>query len=259
MLTTADLVFDREAVALVLRELGAAYSAAKTGKASALSAPSSYGTFIEQSREHEERATASERFWLDQFKDGAPSFELPTDHPRPPVKSYKGARVVTVLGAPVLERLRQAGTPANLSPSVMIAAAFHLLLAHITGKDDLVLGTEGRHRVGDVSTLAANRTNPLVIRTRLYSSAPLTKYLQDYLRESLETYDHQDYPFSHLIQKLNPPRDESRSALFGVSFVLGHLESPSFEGTSPRRRSLRLSRMRSTTSSAARRSVATAS
>ncbi|KAF6646497.1 condensation domain-containing protein, partial [Paenibacillus sp. EKM301P] len=54
-------------------------------------------------------------------------------------------------------------------------------------------------------------------------------YLQEVKEHALRAYEHQDYPFEELVEKLNVTRDTSRNALFDTMFELKTMEQQEFE------------------------------
>ncbi|MFP2906618.1 condensation domain-containing protein, partial [Pyxidicoccus sp. 3LFB2] len=90
------LVSDGASFAILARELSALYTAFSSGREASLPVlPFQYPDFARWRRERDEEAARSASMdWWKQRLAGAPSaLELPADHPRPPVPSYRGARV----------------------------------------------------------------------------------------------------------------------------------------------------------------------
>ena len=74
----------------------------------------------------------------------APSgLELPTDRPRPPVASFRGATRALRLSAAVTASLRQAAERERASLDVFLLAGLAALLARYSGAEDLVIGAAG--------------------------------------------------------------------------------------------------------------------
>ncbi|MEA2599254.1 MAG: hypothetical protein QOF89_246, partial [Acidobacteriota bacterium] len=95
---------------------------------------------------------------------GAPVVELPTDRPRPPVQSFRGATFRTVLPFGVGAAARDRG----VSPFMVLLAAFQSLVARYTGQEDVVVGTPIANRTrAELEGLIGFFVNTLVLRTDL--------------------------------------------------------------------------------------------
>jgi hypothetical protein len=157
-----------------------------------------------------------------QHLGGAPGIlELPTDRPRPPVQSYRGARETLVLDREVSVALKELSRQQGVPLFITLLAAFKVLLGRYSGQEDIVVGVPvtGRSHRGleDVIGLFANT---LAVRTDL-SGNPTFRELLGRVREvTLGALAHRSVPFELLVEELQPERNLSRSPLFQVMFVL---------------------------------------
>ncbi len=71
---------------------------------------------------------------------GAPHLELPTDRPRPPVQSFRGALRTSKLPGQVVAALRSLSQERGVTFFTTLLAGFEVLLRTHTGQDDLVVG-----------------------------------------------------------------------------------------------------------------------
>ena len=69
---------------------------------------------------------------------------LPLDRPRPAVRSSRGGRVQFAVDARLHRRLRDMGEAHQASVFMTVHAALAVLLARMSGQDDVVVGTAGR-------------------------------------------------------------------------------------------------------------------
>lgn len=62
--------------------------------------------------------------------------------------------------------------------------------------------------------------NTLALRTRPEGGKPFVQYLQEVRETALEAFEHQDYPFEELVDKLELTRDMSRNPVFDAMLVV---------------------------------------
>ena len=217
------IISDGWSVNILVKELSALYGSYVRGEAAGLEPlPVQYADYARWQRDwlQGEALEAALTYWKRQL-DGAPFvLELPTDHPRPAVRSNRGAAHPFRLPKEVADGLRRLSRDEGATLFMTLFAAFQLLLQRHTGQDDLLTGTPvaGRNRV-EIERLIGFFVNTLVIRTDL-SGDPTFNELVARVREvSLEAHAYQDVPFEKLVDELEPERDLSRTPLFQVMFA----------------------------------------
>jgi amino acid adenylation domain-containing protein/non-ribosomal peptide synthase protein (TIGR01720 family) len=160
-------------------------------------------------------------YWKGKLAGAPPVLELPTDRPRPPEFSYRGANVQFTIAPAVVEALGAVARREGVTLYMVLLAAFKVLLTRWSGQTDIVVGSDiaGRqHRV--LEPLIGFFVNTLVMRTDL-GGAPSFRTLLGRVRETaLEAYAHQDLPFEKLVSELEPLRDRSHQPLYQVMFVM---------------------------------------
>jgi thioesterase domain-containing protein/acyl carrier protein len=96
-----------------------------------------------------------------------------------------------------------------------LLAAFHALLARVSGQEDLCLGTPvaGRTRA-ETEELIGLFVNTLVLRLDLSGDPPFRELVGRARRTCLDAYAHQDLPFDKLVEALRPERSDNNPPLF---------------------------------------------
>jgi len=216
------VVSDGWSMGVLFRELSALYGAFREGRTSPLrELPVQYADYALWQRRHL-RADAVEgelAYWRERLAGAPALLELPTDHPRPAVQSYRGTREAVELPGELLARLRALGRSEGTTLYMTLLAAFQVLLSRYSGSEDVVVGSPiaGRTR-REVEELIGFFVNTLVLRTDLGGDPSFREVLRRVREAALGAYAHQDVPFERLVAELQPERSLSHSPLFQVLF-----------------------------------------
>ncbi len=224
VLTVHHIVSDGWSMTVLGRELGALHEAFSAGRPSPLpELPVQYADHAVWQRQWLSGDVLRTQldYWKKQLAGAPQDLELPADRPRPPVLSYRGASVPVALPLDLLAGLRATSRREGVTLFMTLLAAFQVLLARYTGRDDIVVGSPiaGRTQV-ETEGLIGLFVNTLALRTDL-SGDPTFRELLSRVREvTLGAYTHQDVPFERLVEELAPVRDLGRSPLFQAMLVL---------------------------------------
>jgi len=160
-------------------------------------------------------------YWRERLADVPPVLELPLDKPRPPVPSSRGAWRQLRLDNDQLAALHSCAAENGATLFMTLLAAFNVVLARYTGREDMVIGTPvaGRQRA-EVENLIGFFLNTLVMRTDLSGDPDFQTILARTKETALGAFDHQNVPFEKLIEELQPARSLSTTPLVQVMFNL---------------------------------------
>jgi amino acid adenylation domain-containing protein/non-ribosomal peptide synthase protein (TIGR01720 family) len=224
LLAVHHIVADFWSLAVLMQELGTLYEAEQT-KAPATLAPQAlqYTDYVLW-QEQMLKSAEGERlwaYWQQQLSGDLPVLNLPLDHPRPAVQTYRGAAQSFKIGAEVTRKLKALSQDCGTTLYMTLLAAFELLLHRYTGQDDLLVGspTAGRNWA-ELGRVVGYFVNPVALRARLDDGETFVAFLGRIRRIVLDAFEHQDYPFDLLVERLQQERDPSRSPLFQVMFTL---------------------------------------
>ena len=157
-------------------------------------------------------------YWKKRLK-GMTELELPTDFPRPPVKSWKGDITSILLPKELSEKLQNLAAAKGATLFHVHLAAFMILLRRYSGSCDIAVGAPVAGRSGgDLEPLIGVFINTLILRSDLSGNPGFLDYLSQIRESSLEALENQELPFEHLVHELRPERDPSRNPLFQVNF-----------------------------------------
>ncbi|MGW3270893.1 non-ribosomal peptide synthase/polyketide synthase [Streptomyces kronopolitis] len=227
------IVTDGWSTAVLGRDLGELYAAALDDRRPELpELPVQYADYAVWQRARTAEAEEQLAYWTTQLVDVAP-LELPTDRPRPAVRTKNGALLEFSLPAGLTERLRETGRAADATLYMTLLAACKVLLARWAGQEDIAVGTvaSGRERP-ELEHLTGMFVNTLVLRSSVPAERPFSALLADVRHTVLDAFAHQDVPFERLVDALQPERDTSRTPLFQVMVALHNLggEAPRLPG-----------------------------
>ncbi|UBS86699.1 non-ribosomal peptide synthase/polyketide synthase [Paenibacillus polymyxa] len=180
----------------------------------------------QQSDEQKAQLAKQEAYWLDMFRGELPVLELPTDYPRPAMQSYEGRTLQLFMDSEKSEGLKRLAAENGATLYMVLLAGYTILLHKYTGQEDVVVGTPiaGRNH-SDVQPLIGMFVNTLAIRSYPAAGKTFLDYLKEIKETTLGAFEHQNYPFEELVDKVNVARDLSRNPLFDTMFALQNTEN----------------------------------
>jgi amino acid adenylation domain-containing protein len=229
LLTLHHIVADGWSVGVFIRELATLYAAGGAGRSAALpELPIQYADFAIWQRAWLQGDVLAEQlaYWSQQLRD-APVLQLPTDHPRPAMPTFRGASHSFTLAAPLTAGLRALSQQADVTLFMTLLAAFASVLARYSGQSDLVVGAPIANRTtGEVEGLIGFFVNMLALRIDLAGNPRFREVVGHVRQVALAAYAHQDLPFELLVEALQPERDGSHQPLFQVTLALQNAPLP---------------------------------
>ncbi len=158
---------------------------------------------------------------------GIPNLDLPTDHPRPSIKTYAAASFSRKLTAGLAEDLARRSSQHGVTLFMTLLACFKILLHYYSRQDDIVVGIDvaGRTR-SEAEPLIGFFVNELPLRTDLSGNPQFEEMLARVRQTCLEAYSHQDAPFHQIVKLLPRARDLSRAPVFQIKLALARPAIP---------------------------------
>ncbi|MBD8529926.1 non-ribosomal peptide synthetase [Massilia sp. CFBP 13647] len=224
MLVIHHIVSDGWSIGLLLREFGALYQALRAGQASPLAPlPVQYADYALWQRAWLQGEVLQRQvdFWKAQL-DGIPALlELPADHARPPVQSYRGGSVGFALTAELSARLRAFARRHDATLFMTLFAGLAILLYRLGGQRQFAIGTPVANRNrAELEGLIGFFVNTLALPARLDEGMSVAALLRQVKETTLSAYAHQDLPFEKLVEALRPERSLGSSPVFQVMLTL---------------------------------------
>jgi natural product biosynthesis luciferase-like monooxygenase protein/amino acid adenylation domain-containing protein len=233
VLGSHHLLTDGLSMLNVINELNTCYVAQRRGAIPALNLPLQYRDFV---RWHEDQTAVPamqehENYWLRQFEKPPAPADLPTDYPRPAVKTFNGAARQLAIDKSLTSRATKLANSRGYTLFMLLMAVYAVLLHRLSGQERIVVGcpSAGRPFEGGDSLVGYCVHLLPIVSTISQSPAgrlPFGEYLRGVRGTLLDGFQHQDYPFARLLNQLQLKRDISRSPLISTIF---NLERPAYE------------------------------
>ena len=221
LLNVHHIATDGWSMPIIFREMEEVYEAYVRGEPSPLAElPLQYADYSAWQREFLTGDTLAKQvdYWR-RHMEGAPTLEIPTDRPRPPVLSHRGGIHRFMWPAALTERIRTAGKELGASLNMVVMAGFNVLLQRYGGQDDVVVGTLlGNRNRAETEPLVGFFVNSAPIRLRLAGDPSFAEVVRRARTAILDADANQDLPFDKMVDELVTERDPSRNPLFQVMY-----------------------------------------
>ena len=218
------IVFDLWTLTLLLSELSALYEAEVTlTKSSLLPVVMQYGDFVGWQEKMIESAEGEKlwAFWKMQMA-GEPSYiTLPADYPRPDSRHIDSQLLPFQFSAEITQRIKHYAQSQEVTLYTLLLAVYYVWLYRYTGQEDLVVASSvlGKRDDNFARTLGYF-VNTVLFRSQITGTQSFDSFLAAVHTVVMDGLAHQDFPFSLLVERLNPPRDTNRPPLANIAFTL---------------------------------------
>ncbi|MGY2180315.1 non-ribosomal peptide synthetase [Pseudomonas agarici] len=220
VLTLHHIVTEGWAMDIFARELSALYEAFIDDRQSPLPPlPVQYLDYSVWQRQWLESGERQRQlaYWSSQLGNEHPLLELPGDRPRPAVQSHRGELYRFDLSDELAARLHAFNAQQGLTLFMTVMAALSVLLYRYSGQTDLRIGAPVANRIRPESEgLIGAFLNTQVVRCQLDGQMRVAELLDQVRHTVIEGQSHQDLPFDHLVEALQPPRSAAYNPLFQV-------------------------------------------
>ncbi|MCP5104856.1 MAG: amino acid adenylation domain-containing protein, partial [bacterium] len=218
------IVNDGWSQGIINNELMTLYNTFHSGGENPL--PPLYLQYKDYSRWHnrlilEESFNQSKHYWLEKFKDKPNGIDLPLDHPRRPIQTFNGGRVVFSIPEEKTARLHRLSLDQDATLFMSMLTLLNIILYRYSGQEDIIIGSPIANRKRpELHHMVGFLVNTLIYRNTLNPGESFKQLLEKLKHEALNCYRYQDFPFDLLVEQLELERDLSQSPLFNV--MLAH-------------------------------------
>ena len=218
------IITDRWSFGVLSQELATLYEAFSQAKPSPLEPlPLQYADYAIWQRKHMTESWMQQQlaYWKDQLDGAPPVLELPTTRPRRAAENFWGGICHRTLPESLGQDLQALSRRNGATLFMTLLAGYQLLLARLSGQEDVVVGTDLANRTQlATEKLIGFFVNLLPIRTRVTGDPTFTQLLRRVKEVSLGAFAHQDVPFEKLVEELRPERNLTYHPLVQVLFVM---------------------------------------
>ncbi|NCR78513.1 MAG: amino acid adenylation domain-containing protein [Microcystis aeruginosa K13-05] len=215
-------IFDGWSMKVLLEELSSLYQAFLQKQSNPLpDLPIQYGDFAVWQRQklQGDKLTQEVNYWQQKLTGIPPLLEIPTDHPRPPIQTFKGNNCTFKLSPELSQHLKNISQTSTATLNMTLLTAFNILLYRYSSQEDIVIGIpSGNRQFPEIEPLIGCFINTLPIRTQFKENLSFKALLNQVKQVVLEAYEHQDLPLEKVVEAVNPQRNISYSPLFQVMF-----------------------------------------
>ncbi len=225
LLVIHHIAVDGGSLAILARDLAAAYAARRAGMAPGWPALHlQYADYTLWQRQllgaetdPNSRIARQIAFWKDTLKQLPDELALPADRPRPLVPGYEGATVPFRISPDLHLRMLALARDNQASLFMILQAGLSALMTRLGAGTDIPIGSPiaGRtdHALDD---LIGCFVNTLVLRTDTAGNPSFRDLVKRVRAANLAAYAHQELPFERLVEILNPARCRGRHPLFQI-------------------------------------------
>jgi len=217
------LIVDGWSFGVLANELATVYSSLVEGKPVHLPPPASFVLEIERSAKASQSkdAEATESYWKEVFAEGVPVLELPTDHARPPVQSFRGSSVTRTVSNLGREAVARTALQCNSTLFSALLSTYGILLHRLSGQKNVVVGVSiaGQISSGNRDLVGYN-VRMLPLKSTLDPLSSFSDFVTQLGNHMMAAFDHSDIPLSRLAKLLDVRRDPARQPLISASFNL---------------------------------------
>ena len=165
-------------------------------------------------------------YWHAALQGSPAVIDLPTDRPRPPVQSWRGAVTRLSLEHDLAAAVKGVAQIENTTLNIVFSTVFQILLSRYTSQYDIVIGLTFVNREPEnTKNLIGPLAGVFPLRTNLSSNLSFRELLAEVKGLTLEAQSHKAFPFEKLVEELRLERSLSHAPVFQVAMLSKEMSS----------------------------------
>ncbi|MGZ8181071.1 MAG: amino acid adenylation domain-containing protein [Methylobacter sp.] len=218
------IAVDFRSFTILLEEFKTLYLGQVAGRTPELpNLAASYGDYVAWQSAYlaDQRAEQDWQYWRDRLSGELPRLALPAERQTAGSRSCRGRSENLNIAPDTLQKLKRLAAEQHTTLYALLLTVFKTLLYRYSGQQDIIVGspTLGRPKKEFADTVGYF-VNPVALRSHPAAGQRFSDYLAEVNATVLGAMEHQHYPFSLLVEKLQPERDQGPSAFYRVWFGL---------------------------------------
>ena len=166
-------------------------------------------------------------FWREHLAGMPELLDLPTDRPRTDKRSVAGGEVTFTIPAELQAQLQALARENDTTMFMVVHAAYSILLARLSGSDDVAVGTPTAGRnASAVDGLVGMFVNTLVLRNTVDMSSSFVSTLAAAKSADLAAFNNADLPFEQVVEAVAPTRSRKYAPLVQAMLTMQNIEVP---------------------------------
>lgn len=221
LLVLHHIISDLWSIAILMSEIATLYRQETTGTPAALrTLRVSFADHVQKELQwlSGPQAEMSWKYWQTALSGELPPLSLQTDRPRQPESTRRGAAHSTLLDQKLTDELRALAKKRHVPLYMVLLAGFQALLHRYTGQNDILVGFPKAGRNASTVRVVGYFINQMVVRADCSEDPSFIDLLNSVQKTIEASSQHGEYPFSLLVQRLQPERDLIRSPLIQTVF-----------------------------------------
>jgi len=233
VVTMHHIIADGWSLGVFLRDLAEVYAASLAQRQACLPPLSihyaDYAHWQRQRWSHGEELEKQLSYWKGRLAGAAVTLSLPTDRPRTAHPSHAGETLNIILNTRLTAQLKRFAQVRGITLFMTLCAALSVLLATLTGQEDIVISTPVANRARrELEPLIGLFVNMLLLRVNIHREMLVDGLIEQIKLVTLGAYDHHEVPYEKVAHILQPCA-ESSGSFPHVTFVLHNEPAPALD------------------------------
>ncbi len=174
----------------------------------------------QQKRLSEDRLNTLRDYWHGHLRN-YPTLNIPLDHKRPEMLSHEGSAVYFTFPEQFCGLLEQFSKDHKTTNFVSLVTIVSILLNKYCDQHDIILGTPiaGRDE-SELESIIGLFVNTVILRNELDLNKSISDNVAKIKENTINAFEHQEYPFEYLVNELVRNRQLDRNPLIDVAIAL---------------------------------------